>query len=260
MGTALAGVLGPVVDWRNGHLSVESSGAPLAKVLAEVARQTGLSVQGTDSVRQRTDAHFANLPLNDALGQLLANVNFALIERPYGRNSHCLTLIVLGEGSPELVADHHQASVRSAPQTESTSAADERVRQVYEAAQDGDLDVLQQAVSDDNGDATRAVALDLLAQKDPDTAAALALAAVTSSDLGQRVMGLQELGSVNSADAIEALREALNDSDEGIRQTALAALARQPSLAARHLIRQATDDADPIIRTLAENLLHSNTR
>jgi hypothetical protein len=254
---ALAGVLRPTVDWRNGRLSVEGAGASLVQVLTEVARQTGLSVQGADSLRHSTNTHFVNLPLNDALGQLLANVNFALVERRCGRNGRCLTLIILGERSPEMAAEHQQAS---APQTESTVAADERLRQVYRAAENGDLDALQQAVSGDHDDATRAVALDLLGQKDPGTAAALALGAATSSDLGRRVMGLQELGSVDSPGAVKVLREALGDSDEGIRQTALAALAQQPSVAARHLIRQAAADADPIIRTLAENLLHSNTR
>src|SRR5216683_5531260 len=126
VGAALAGAQRPVVHWRNQRLSVESAGAPVVKILAEVARETGLRVEGADAQRQPADVHFANLSLSKALPQLLVNVNFALVERSCGRNSPCFTLIVLGE--PEMVADHHDGSAQSMTRTESSSDAAEHLQ------------------------------------------------------------------------------------------------------------------------------------
>jgi len=259
VGAAVAGGPCPTVDWRNQRLSVESAGAPLSQILAEVARLTGLRVQGENSLRQSTDTHFVNLPLDEALNQLLANLNFALVERSCGGKKRCATLMIVGERSREITQEHDSKSAQS-DAVESNGGADERLQQVYKAAEAGDLPVLQRAASANDVDATRAVAMDLLAQKDPATAADIALTAAASSDLGQRVMGLQALARVDSPSAIKALRGALTDPDEGIKQTALAALAQQSSVAALRLIRQAADDIDPVIGTMAEDLLRSDKR
>src|SRR5713101_8514499 len=76
VGAALAGAQRPVVHWRNQRLSVESAGAPVVQILAEVARQTGLRVEGADSLRRPASAYFGNLSLGESLSQLLANANF----------------------------------------------------------------------------------------------------------------------------------------------------------------------------------------
>src|SRR5713101_6207547 len=51
VGAALAGAQRPVVHWRNQRLSVESAGAPVVQILAEVARQTGPAYESRAPIR-----------------------------------------------------------------------------------------------------------------------------------------------------------------------------------------------------------------
>ncbi len=240
------------VSWGQGRLSVDTVGAPLAKVLAEVANQTGLRVEGDCPMNQTVQAHFSSLPLREALVRLLSGVNFAIVERPHGSAGACqYTLFVLDNNATRTTRQWHD----SAAGNSDAGNPDERLARVYQAAEAGDLGLLKRAASARNTDATKVVALDLLAQKDPGAAAGVALAASGSSDLGQRVMGLQALARFESPAAVKALGAALNDSDTGVRETALAGLARQSSSEAMRLLQQAAEDSDPSIEQFAKSLL-----
>jgi len=247
------------VSWRQDRLSVDSTGAPLTQVLAAIARQTGLRVSGADSLNQRTRARFSGLPLTQALARLLTGVNFAIIEGPCAGGCPT-TLVVLDNPSNKAVRPGQVGAALAARQPGGAIEAERRLDQVYAAAQAGDLEGLKQAAASKHNDATQSMALDLLAQKDPGAAADLALTAAASSDLGDRVTGLQALAHVESPAAVRALGKALNDSDSGVKETALYGLAQQPDSDATRLMRQAAEDPNPSIQLLAKSLLAARDR
>jgi HEAT repeat protein len=261
--TQAGGDARPTVSWRQDRLSVDSDGAPLAQVLLEIARQTGLRVSGADSLKRHTStsARFSGLPLPKALAQLLTGVNFAIVEGPCAGAGGCpMTLVVLDNQSAQAVRRDQAGAALVAQQPPGTTEADRRLDQVYEAAQAGDLEVLKQAAANKNNDATHSMALDLLVQKDPGAAADLALTAAASSDLGDRVTGLRALAHIESPAAVRALGKALNDSDRGVQETALFGLAEQRGPEAARLMRQAAEDPDPSIQILAKSLLAARDR
>jgi hypothetical protein len=55
------------IEWKAGRLSVTAEGAPLAQVLREVARLTGVEVEGLKGLHEPVSARFANLPLREGL-------------------------------------------------------------------------------------------------------------------------------------------------------------------------------------------------
>lgn len=243
------------LDWRHDRLSLDSAGAPLIKVLAETARRTGLRVEGAGPRNQNVDAHFADLPIREALARILSGVNFAIVEPPRSRaGAGQLTLFLLGNSASRLPGQRPSSTDNS-----NRANTDEPLGQLYQAAQRGDFARLKQAASAKNTDSTQAVALDLLTQRDPGAAANVALAAAASPDLAQRVTGLDTLGRIDGPAAVSALAAALNDPDIGIRQTALAALARQSSPEATRLLQQAAEDPDPSIRQFAKSLLSARS-
>jgi hypothetical protein len=244
------------VSWGQDRLSVDSTGAPLTQVLAAIARQTGLRVSGADSLNQSTRARFSGLPLTQALARLLTGVNFAIIEGHCAGAGGCpTTLVVLENPSAKAVRPGQAGAELAAQHPAGTTEAERRLDQVYAAAKAGDLEGLKQAAANKNNDATQSMALDLLAQQDPGAAADLALTAAASSDLGDRVTGLQALAHVESPAAVRALGKALSDSDSGVKETALYGLAQQEGSEATRLMRQAAEDPNPSIQLLAKSLL-----
>ncbi len=133
------------------------------------------------------------------------------------------------------------------------------LNRIYEAGQNGNLPVLKQAASNPRGDDTQAVALDLLSQRDPSQAIAVAVNASSSSELGQRVTGLAALGRIRSEQSIKALGQALGDPDEGVKEIALQGLAEEGGPEAFRLIKQAALDTNPSLRSIAQALLAGDT-
>lgn len=253
--TQAAGVCSRVA-WRDQRLSVDGAGAPIVQVLSEVARRTGIAVEGAAGLSGVTHAQFANLPLAQALSQLLPGVNFAIVEKPCTSAGACpMTLVLLDNPSLRALQPAQTGAAHGAPEAGITADPNQRLEQIYEAAQGGNLQALKLAATGRNSDATQAMALDLLAQRDPGAAANLAQDAAASSDLGERVTGLAALAHLDSPAAVRVLGKALSDSDSGVKQTALLGLAEQSGPEAARLMSQAAQDPDPAIQSLAKSLL-----
>jgi hypothetical protein len=80
------------VRWNDPRLSVKAAAAPLAEVMDEIARQTGIRVEGRDKLTGRVSAEFDSLELDKALERLLTGVNYA-IRKP----------LSLADGEPRLI-------------------------------------------------------------------------------------------------------------------------------------------------------------
>jgi hypothetical protein len=74
-----AAAAGPFdVHYRNGTLSVRIERVPLDDVLAAVARETGMTIEGEPLDRRDVSERFDTLPLDQALRRLLERQNFVL--------------------------------------------------------------------------------------------------------------------------------------------------------------------------------------
>jgi len=257
-----------VVEWKAQRLSVSAERAPLAQVLREVARQTGIEVDGLQGLQQRVSVRFTRLALRDGLAKLLAHQDYAMVGDPSSATGgEPVTLVILGHPPSPAVADAPRAETgsagaaeqmalsgagptapASAPVTEQDPA--ERAAAVYALANDGDMDAIRRALLDpDPG--VQAIAFQALAERDPHEAARMAVDASRSDDLSRRLSGLFALGQLDDTIAVPALAHALADADEGVREYAVQSLRGQSSPEAEAALSRALQDASPAIRLLA---------
>jgi len=241
-----------VVGWEHERLSVHADSVPLALLIKEIAKRTGLRVRGAESQNQKADVNLQNLSLEEGLSLLLRGVNFAILEEQTPEGQTVTTLLLISDSASRSA---NGTEIRNRTTSMEQRDAEHRLEETYEAAESGNVRVLEQVASLTGFDATKAVALDLLSQKDPESAAEIALRAASVPDVGQRVMGLQALAHIDSAASIRALGDALNDSDAGVRQTALVGLSQQTGPEAASFISRAATDPDPTIRAVAKELL-----
>jgi hypothetical protein len=68
------------VEWKDELLSVIAEEAPLAQILREIARQTGMDIQGIEHSQGDVSVRFSGLPLRDGLRRLLVDMNYAILE------------------------------------------------------------------------------------------------------------------------------------------------------------------------------------
>ena len=244
------------VRWQQERLSITADGAPLAGVLQEVARQTGIEVRGIETIRRDAHVRLSDLPLGQGLSRLLANVNYALLEGAIGSHGEeHLVVVVLGESSQRTV----RAPASDQPLSKQVSLnpdenAIKEADKLNQAAESGDLSALRRAAAGGDSSA-QAVALQLLSRSDPKHAKALAIAAATSRDLDRRLSGLQVLGDIDGPDATAALGAALKDPALSVRQAALMGLLGQTQPNTVGLLVEATKDRDPSIRIQALEFL-----
>lgn len=68
------------VQWADGNLRVAAERAPLAAVIAEVARQADVELEGKQNLDGDISAHFSGLPLDEGLKLLLGDRSYVIIE------------------------------------------------------------------------------------------------------------------------------------------------------------------------------------
>ncbi|MGO9058636.1 MAG: HEAT repeat domain-containing protein [Candidatus Binataceae bacterium] len=249
-----------LVDWQQERLSVSADGAPLARVLLEVARRTGLELRGASVLRRNADVHFSGLPLRDGLKKLLASVNSAIVETPSGPQTRRHLIVVVLAGPSDWQTNVQSNAGADAHEGQSVAeTGPQLLARLHRAAEERDLDALRKTAA--NGDrVAQAVALQLLSRLDPDQAESLAAAASRSPDLNRRLTSLQVLGDIDSEAAVRALGAALSDSNTAARQAAVTGLIGQSSPDAVTFLTQALEDRDASVRMLALDFLAQKPR
>jgi hypothetical protein len=243
-GQTMAKGLAYDVNWKQGHLTVTAQDIPLANVLTEISRQTGVEFSGIDADGcGRTDVKFSDLTLRQGLERLLTGVNHAIIESKTlaERKDHLLVVIL---GCMHTLATQ---SVRQAPGKSSLRISQppllhgntiEQVSELNAFAEQGNWDALDKLAS--GGDpATQTLALQLLARHNDDQAARLAVQAVRSKDQSRQLAGIQVLSGIDRPDAAVALGDALSSIDIGVRESAINGLMGQTGPEAINALTQA---------------------
>ena len=238
------------VEWMEGRLSVTAEETPLAQVLQEVARQTGLEARGLERLQEKVSVRFSSLSLREGLQKLLAYVNYVILEKKSFQ----------GDTQPVLVL---ASGRRTAPSTgergekpEEDPVVEEdqgrRLAALYASVQQGDSEALQKALFD-RDQVVQATAYELLAKQDPEKAVAVLLEATKSDQPGTRLQALQLLDQSGQAEgrvALSALDSALGDEDVTVKGYAAQALVERGTPEAMVHLYRALHDPDPSFRMM----------
>jgi hypothetical protein len=260
------------VEWKAGRLSVSAERAPLLLVLREVARQTGIEIQGLTGLHEQISVRFARLGLREAIEKLLAQRDYAILGDPSVPGGRRPARVVISgrravpppaesEDTQE-AAEAAEASEPPRAETGGTEPEDESIQEqdpearltaIGALAREGNEEALQQALRDPDP-AVQATAFELLAERDSQRAVTLLTEAAKSEEPTTRLQALQLLqqsGRADEATTLAALRGALADEAVEVKQYAIQALAAQGDAEALDSLRQSfLREADPAVRVM----------
>ncbi len=266
------------VEWRDGLVSVAAEKAPLSAILQEVARQTGIEIQGIEELQDGVSAHLSRVELTEGLQSLLADCDYALEGGSSGVASQPVRLVIFGQRATSH-RDVTTVSAATKPRTVLTLEAvpqetttvketDElepddpeakaepdpvrRMGKLNSAVRRGDQDAVREAVLDSDP-TVQASAFEALAAQDKDGAIQALLAAEKSDQASTRLEALQLLDQSSQADErtiFSVLHDALKDEDLRVRSFAIQALASHGGTEAMDDLRQALSDPDPSFRLM----------
>ncbi|MEW6306731.1 MAG: hypothetical protein AB1705_24965, partial [Verrucomicrobiota bacterium] len=82
----LARAADPAFVWNaeTQRVGVDFDNWPLQRVLEQIASTTGWQVQCPDSVTKTVSAKFKNVPVNEAMGKLFGDLNYAMVRTTNG--------------------------------------------------------------------------------------------------------------------------------------------------------------------------------
>jgi hypothetical protein len=282
----------PMIERRGDWLSVRVRNAPWAVVLRELEHRTGITIEVKGPLAGTLTQEFEALSLEQGLRRLFREVNtvfFYATSTDAGAAGGELTQVWLwpkedgaaGErqayrppAAPASVRQQDEVSSSGEgvetnpsgegvqPEEDRTAAEDaqgERLETLHPLTTQGDGEALQQAVFDP--DATvQLTAFALLAERDPQGAAALLVGAAHNDQPSVRLQALQLLhhgGLRDDATVLSALRDALADADVAVKRYAVQALAERGGSEALGALRLALRDPDPSVRqTVIEHVIH----
>ena len=252
------------VEWTAGRLSIDADGASLSAVLKEVARQTGVEIQGIEQLQHPVFPHLSAVPLAEALQKLLGEVNHAIIGdlfTPALLPSVRVVILEPGaegaekeriqlERAPEVGSFRRASAARMPVDRSGWTEQQKRQADLEESIQQQDQSALQKAL--ENHDSSIAgVAFEALLAQDHNGAIAALLGESKNDDTQLRLQALQLLdqsGEVDERTVLAALHDALKDEAMNVRQYAVQALARQGGPEAMSYLETAFRDADPTVR------------
>ena len=187
------------VQWANDRLTIVAADAPLASVLAEVARQTGSQMIGLEKITDAVTVEIHNEMIGDALTTLLAKRNYIMTLAPATGVRRSPSVIVWLDASKRRVM--------------------ESGGQTLEAASSGP-DVFQQQprMSTNQAELVQLEASGFFAPNAPESSL---LTAAVSKNPAVRTRALETLAIQNTTAGVAAINKALEDPDPFVRGEAL---------------------------------------
>ncbi len=236
------------VEWKEGRLSVVAENVPLSRVLAEVARLTGIELEGIEQLQEKVDIHLSGVVLTEGLQNLLAHADYAIRYGSGPEGAHRLQVVVFGQrgvlkvqnGAPSEVKTVTQpARIEAEPPRPQIGAREQKL--VAPAAPQADDDRPRKATADP----------DSAYVSGPQDVRALR-PEVANDDSAEQVQALHQLlGSSNQANqpaSLNALSDALESNNHTVQTEAIQALAGQGSSQAMELLQEAFGSSDPAVR------------
>jgi len=248
------------VEWKEKRLSVHAEQASLWQIFQEVAHQTDVEVRGLEKLQQAVSIRFAGLPLRAGLQQLLAQVNYFLVEKttPAGDAQPVLLVITGWRRTPS--ADVAGSQAEGEP--EGHGGGDDwqrldpnlRLAQVQEA---NGADLQQEArilfaPTQHPEPAIRQLAYDQLYEKgEKEKGAELLRQEARSADSDRRRTAIESLGKLFASEAADVLRDATVDENPDVRHAAFQQLSRIDSAETVQVLRERFTHPDAAVRLMA---------
>jgi HEAT repeat protein len=270
------------VTWATDRLSVHAPSAPLADVMAEVARQTGLSIVGADKLQGEVSADFTDLTIADALKTLLADVNYFVQQEATDRGRIGLSVRVhsmarvterasrSGRALRVPAIDAMIAAETEELEEEKKEAADdpdvaeerrmylETARQLVESGVFGGTATVAQLENYLDGDnpELRLEAAKALADRPIADALSALLDALMDDSIEVRSVAINALGRASDPDSLQHIGLLLeNDDDLSVRYAALRVLALRADPASAQYLKKVANDEDDSVREAAQQML-----
>jgi HEAT repeat protein len=245
------------VLWQAQHLSVTAQAAPLLPLLQKLARQTGLHIQGGETLREeQISVHFSALSLNEGMQRLLTNINYLFIEKPaLQEHPQSSQLIIFGRRGPSSAMPTTEMQ-RMGSMPDQADPARIRLNTLIEVIQKGgnEAGVALQAATLDPDTQVQTLAFQTLLERNPDTAQMALLTAAKTGSPATRMTALQISGA-NEKIGFPVLMEALTDTDREVKGYALQLLADKESPEAVQALGRTLHDPDPVFRQFAIQVL-----
>ena len=218
------------VEWREERLSVSAEKEPLAQILHEVARQTGMEIRGLEGLQEQVSVRFAGLPLQEGLQKLSVNYLVVWQTSPQRGWRPVLSLVSRRKvpSPPEaLLREANPSPVGTQPEGEPGlgDTQEERLRALHALAK----------------------------QSDEETVLAALGAALADEDATVKSSAIQALADRGGAEALEYLHQAFRDPDPAIRRLVLESVIQLDD--GLPLVQEALADADETLRALARSRL-----
>jgi HEAT repeat protein len=271
------------VKWAGDRLSVHAPDAPLADVMSEVARQTGLNIVGADKFQGTVAADFTDLTIAEALKTLLVDVNY-FVQQEAAADKGRVGLVVRVHSMARVSSSGAAAdTVLRVPAIDTLIQAetDELEEEKQEAEDDPDvaeerkayLDTARQLVASGVFSSTATVAQleDYLDNDNPELRleAVKALAdrpiadslpslidALTDDSIEVRRVAINALGRATDRESLQHIGLLLEkDDDISVRYAALRVLALRADASAAVHLQKVVDDQDITIRDAARQML-----
>ncbi|MGH8614804.1 MAG: HEAT repeat domain-containing protein [Gammaproteobacteria bacterium] len=235
--------------------------APLAPLMQEISRCTGVEILGLDKLERKISIQFSNLALAEGLRRLLGEFDHVFIaDQPTDDAALPRRVLLLGTANVEreLGTTQFDADGMSSPIGEQKEA-EKRLETLENSANAGDLQAMREALRDPDP-LVQTRALELLAEADREEAAAQLLEMTRSDERPVRMQALDLLNEsevVDERSIVSTLGSALTDTDPAatdteadrdLKQLAIEGLAERGGAEAMAYLKQALRDPDPKVR------------
>jgi hypothetical protein len=260
--TAASGEFGNGTDYlrvafRDDLVTVTARNARLRDVLAEIARQSDLSVVSRSPLETRLTLEIEGLPLAEAVVRIMRGRSYMLHQAAATPNdTNGDTLWVFSDGSSDDTAYSLTATslaidiLRSQLMSDDIRARQEAIRELRKLDVDEVVGPLSYALNDDD-QKIRVKAVYALADVGGDDAAAVLAAGLADADAWVRAETAYALGSLGDPAVIPILKHALNDADSRVRETAISAFTEIGGPQSADALALALEDTNSSIRVQA---------
>lgn len=279
LGAPIAARAGSTVDWKDGGLTVRAEYMPLASVLAEVARRTGIRIVGAQDLHESVTLGFSEVSLEDGLRRLLAGRSYVIIIDPTALGKTLpIEVWLLGRGASGAAGmtgegeDSSRGPGRLAAGSEATAddppgarlrgfLADPdpairrfAVERLGEVGEPWALSRLVVALNDESA-GVREKAVTALGEYGPDGVDPVLMLLEVETHPDVRVAVAELLGRLAGPRGVSALEGMLVDSDPEVRRAAVHARALARGGGTNEALLAAALDHDAAVRTAALNSL-----
>jgi HEAT repeat protein len=275
------------VKWSNDRLTVRAATAPLADVVAEVARVLDMELVGREKLTGTVSLEFADQPMDKAFAELLAHVNYSIQKRVVGDKAVTVLRVAsmarVGNATVDVTEPLHSPALEALVALETADDAEQKemdadddpdylddlLKEQAEAARlaaegafgpKADLEALLKHAQNMNVEAIRLEALKALGKRPGEVALPPLLAALRdeSWDVRSAVVGI--LGAARDPRSLQMVGQSLQSEDRDARLSALRVLAlrAQPECLShlRTFLKAPPRDDEAALREAAQQLIN----